>query len=240
MKIVICEDDEVQLQKIHTIIANYAMMEDNGMTVVLATTDPEEVLSFIDQEQADCYFLDIDLENKITGLLLGEAIRKKDPLCSIVFVTTHAEMTYLTFMYKIAALDFIIKDQTEMLQIRILTTLQEVHRKYIQIGQQDKVTSKIQIKIEGQIRNIDIDEIYFFEASPTLHKIIAHLENEHLEFYGRLKDYEGVHETLFRCHKSFIVNQSKIKSIDYKSRIIYLENEETCLASARLIKGLKK
>ena len=47
--------------------------------------------------------------------MLGDMIRQRDPLCSIIFVTTHAEMTYLTFMYKIA-LDFIIKDHTGMLQ----------------------------------------------------------------------------------------------------------------------------
>ena len=98
----------------------------------------------------------------------------------------------------------------------------------------------LQIKTTGRTYNIDYDSIYFFKASTSAHKIILHLENEHLEFYGRLKDYENVHENLYRCHKSFIVNKDKIDKVDSKERIIYLNNGEVCYASARLIKGLLK
>lgn len=238
MKVVICEDNEVQLSYIQRVIENYAMMEDNGIEVVLATSNPNEIVQFIETEQADCYFLDIDLNHEMTGIVLGDILRKQDPICSIIFVTTHAEMTYLTFMYKIAALDFIIKDQSDQMQYKILDTLKIAHQKYKQIGQQ-QVSSKIQIKTNGQTRNIDISAIYFLEASPILHKVILHLENEYFEFYGRLKDFEQIDEQLYRCHKAFIVNRAHIDRIDYKERIVYLKNGETCFASARLIKGLK-
>ncbi|EEL84407.1 DNA-binding response regulator [Bacillus cereus] len=240
MKIIICEDDMSQLKRMRTIIENFAMMEDNGMQVVLATNNPDEVIAYLEKDHADCYFLDIDLKHEITGIVLGDIIRKQDPLCNIIIVTTHAEMTYLTFMYKISALDFIIKDRTDMLKERVISTLQEAYRRYIQIGESQAVTKKLQIKSNGRTRNIDVEEIYFFEASPTLHKVILHLENEHIEFYGRLKDYEQSHEKLYRCHKAFIVNRNKIESVDVKERIVYLTNGETCLASARLIKGLLK
>lgn len=69
---------------------------------------------------------------------------------------------------------------------------------------------------------------------------ILHLENEQIEFYGRLKNYEDLHKELYRCHKSFIVNKNKIKNIDSKERIIFLDNGEVCYASAPLIKGLMK
>jgi two-component system, LytTR family, response regulator AgrA len=239
MKVVICEDNEMQLSYIQRVIENYAMMEDNGIEIVLATSNPDDIVQFIETEQADCYFLDIDLNHEMTGIVLGDMLRKQDPICSIIFVTTHAEMTYLTFMYKIAALDFIIKDQAEQMQYKILDTLKTAHQKYKQIGQQ-QVSSKIQIKTNGQARNIDITSIYFLEASPILHKVILHLENEYIEFYGRLKDFEQIHEQLYRCHKAFIVNRAHIERVDYKERIVYLKNGETCFASARLIKGLKE
>ena len=47
MDIVICEDDLVQLERVKKIIENYAMMEDNGMKVVLATTNPTDVSAFL-------------------------------------------------------------------------------------------------------------------------------------------------------------------------------------------------
>ncbi|MFJ5563836.1 LytR/AlgR family response regulator transcription factor [Lysinibacillus xylanilyticus] len=237
MDIVICEDDIVQLERVKKAIENYDMIEDNGMKIVLATTNPEEVLSFLENGKADCYFFDIDLNHEITGIALGSKIREKDPIASLVYITTHAEMSYLTFIYKLAALDFIIKDNPDVLKDKLLSTLKEAHRRYLKIGEQDNV-QKFQIKTTGRTHNIDFQNVYFFEASPGSHKIILHLENEHLEFYGRLKDYEDLHEDFYRCHKSFIVNRSKIKNIDSKERIIFLDNGEVCYVSARLIKGL--
>ncbi|MGG2104617.1 LytR/AlgR family response regulator transcription factor [Lysinibacillus pakistanensis] len=238
MDIVICEDDIVQLEKVKEAIENYAMIEENGMKIVLATTNPDDVLLFVEDGKADCYFFDIDLNHKITGIALGSKIREKDPIASLVYITTHAEMSYLTFIYKLAALDFIIKDNPDTLKDKLLSTLKEAHRRYLKIGEQDNV-KKFQIKTTGRTHNIDFQSVYFFEACTGSHKIILHLENEHLEFYGRLKDYEDLHEDFYRCHKSFIVNKIKIKNIDSKERIIFLDNGEVCYASARLIKGLK-
>ncbi|MBM7606620.1 two-component system response regulator AgrA [Metabacillus crassostreae] len=239
MDIVICEDDLVQLERVKKTIENYAMMEDNGMEVVLATNNPDDVLSFLKSGKADCYFLDIDLNHEMTGIALGSQIRETDPIASMVFITTHAEMSYLTFIYKLAALDFIIKDNPDILKEKLLSTLKEAHRRYLKIGEQDTI-QKLQIKTNGRIQNIDFQNIYFFEASPDSHKIILHLENEHIEFYGRLKNYEDLHSDFYRCHKSFIVNKSKIQNIDSKERVIFLDNGEVCYASARLIKGLLK
>ncbi|KGR76317.1 LytR/AlgR family response regulator transcription factor [Ureibacillus sinduriensis] len=239
MDIVICEDDFVQLESIKKIIENYAAIEDNGMKIVLATTNPADVAAFLENAKADCYFFDIDLKHEMTGIALGSKLREKDPVASLVYVTTHAEMSFLTFIYKLAALDFIIKDNPDGLKEKILSTLKEAHRRYVKMGEQDTI-QKLQIKTMGHTRNIDLQSIYFFEASPDSHKIILHLENEYIEFYGRLKNYESLHPDFYRCHKSFIVNKAKVQNIDSKNRTVFLENGEICFASARLIKGLLK
>lgn len=54
-------------------------------------------------------FLDIQLEADINGIKLASEIRKHDPVGNIIFVTSHSELTYLTFVYKVAAMDFILK-----------------------------------------------------------------------------------------------------------------------------------
>lgn len=239
MDIVICEDDLAQLENIKRIIENYAMMEENGMKVVLATTNPTDVVTFLENKKADCYFLDIDLKHEMTGIALGSKLREKDPIASLVYITTHAEMSFLTFIYKLAALDFIIKDHPDTVKDKLLSTLKEAHRRYVKIGEQDSI-QKLQIKTNGRTHNIDFHDIYFFEASSDSHKIVLHLENEHMEFYGRLKNYDGIHTDFYRCHKSFIVNKTKILNIDSKERAIFLDNGEVCYASARLIKGLMK
>lgn len=166
MDIVICEDDRFQMERTKEIIENYAMIENNGMKVVLATTNPHDVVSFLQTEKADCYFLDIDLKDEITGITLGSKIREDDPIASLVYITTHAEMSFLTFIYKLAALDFIIKDNPEVLKEKLLSTLKEAYRRYLKLGEQDNI-QKLQIKTAGRTYNIDFQNIYFFEASRT-------------------------------------------------------------------------
>ena len=70
-----------------------------------------------------CYFLDIQLEADMNGIKLGSEIRKHDPVGNIIFVTSHSELTYLTFVYKVAAMDFIFKDDPSELKQESLTVL---------------------------------------------------------------------------------------------------------------------
>lgn len=237
MKVIICEDQPKQLEDITATIRNYALMEGSGIQVALSTANPEEVLTYAQQNKADCYFLDIDLNHELTGIKLGSEIRKLDPLCQIIFITTHSEMTYLTFFYKVAAMDFIIKDDWELLQDRILSCLQEAYKRYHQIGE-DLSINRLQLKVSGRTRHIDHGLIYFFEVSPNPHKLILHLHNEQIEFSGKLKDFENIGDNFYRCHKSFIVNKNLIQEIDRKNRMITMTNGQTCLASSRLLGGL--
>lgn len=237
MDVIICEDNPKQLEDITRTIDNYAMMEDNGINVALSTTNPAEVLAYVQNNKADCYFLDIDLNHELTGLKLGSEIRKLDPLCNIIFITTHSEMTILTFIYKVAAMDFIIKDDLDIVKDKVLDTLKEAHKRYSQIGEELSI-NRLQLKISDRIRNIDHNTIYFFEVLPNIRKLILHLDNEQIEFNGRLKDYDNLGKSFYRCHKSYIVNKDNIQEINIKERIITMTNGQTCPASSRLLRGL--
>ncbi|HHO5405108.1 TPA: DNA-binding response regulator [Staphylococcus aureus] len=101
MKIFICEDDPKQRENMVTIIKNYIMIEEKPMEIALATDNPYEVLEQAkNMNDIGCYFLDIQLSTDINGIKLGSEIRKHDPVGNIIFVTSHSELTYLTFVYK--------------------------------------------------------------------------------------------------------------------------------------------
>lgn len=73
------------------------------MEIALATDDPYEVIEKSkEMNDVGCYFLDIQLEADINGIKLGSEIRKYDPIGNIIFVTSHSELTYLTFVYKVS------------------------------------------------------------------------------------------------------------------------------------------
>lgn len=56
-------------------------------------------------------------------------------------------------------------------------------------------------------------------------KIVLHLEDKTLEFYGKMGDLENeLGENFFRCHRGYLVAMSKIEGYDTGS--IYLKNGE--------------
>lgn len=234
----ICEDQEEQREKISSYVANYIMIENLDMRLTLATGNPDELLNYIVESNKDgLYFLDIDLNHKINGINLGAEIRKMDPNGDIVFITTHSEMSYLNFVYKVAAMDFIIKDNFEEIKGKVISCLKAVNekRQVISTGTKKKFVQKVADKIIS----VDYKDIMFFESSP-LHKVVLHMENRQVEFYGKLKEIEKEYEGFIRCHNSFVVNIDNIKEIDFKKKEIMLNNGEICYGSARMIKAVQK
>lgn len=57
--------------------------------------------------------------------MLAHKIRETQPRCCIVFVTTHSEMSFMTFSYRIEAMDFIIKDDIGKLEERMLQCIEQ-------------------------------------------------------------------------------------------------------------------
>lgn len=240
IEVFICEDDPQQKERMRTYIENYIMMEELDMKVALSTDDPNEILTYLSDNRVNgLYFLDVDLNHEKTGIVLGAEIRKYDPRGAIVFVTSHSELTYLTFLYKVEAMDYIIKDDFTNLQQRIVDCVKTAGERYL-AHSEDSSSTRFQIKSGDKMISEDYKDILFFETSSKLHKIIMHTEKRQVEFYGKLKEVEGLDERFYRCHNSYVVNKDNIKSVDKKTREVHMINGETCFASSRYLKGLSK
>lgn len=239
LDIYICEDDKKQLQSLKKIIENIVLIEDYDINLKLATSDPYELISVVENTtETGIYFLDIDLHSDINGIILAEKIRKYDPRGFIIFITTHAELTYLTFLYKVEAMDYIIKDNFDNLKKRILDCIENASTKHS--SQNNTSKKSFTTKVDDKIISIYYDDILYFETSTKIHKIILHSNNRIIEFYSKMKDLENIlDERFLRCHNSFIINKDKIKEIDIKNRIAYLINNDECPISTRAIKKLK-
>lgn len=238
LSVLICEDDPKQRERLEKIVTDYIMMEALDMKLVLAADNPEQVLNYLDEnpKTTGLYFLDVDLQHEMSGIALASEIRERDDSGKIVFVTTHGELSYLTFIYKVEAMDYIIKDVPEEIGRKVRDCIAVAHKRHLSDngGQQQR----FKVKVGEKTRSIDHKDIMFFESSPVPHKIILHMENSQLEFYGSIKELEEVGDPFYRCHKSFVVNKDNIKSVDRSKREIEMVNEEICLVSVRALKGL--
>lgn len=240
LKVYMCEDIEIQRNRMKKIIENLIYIENLDMEIELASNNPNEIIERVQKtEEVGIYFLDIDLKADMDGLELASEIRKYDTRGFIVFVTTHSEMSYMTFIYKLEAMDFILKDDTDSnVGKRLHQCLVNANERYC--SAKNKFQDIFSVKVNDRLLTIAYDDIIFFETSDSIHRIILHGKKRVMEFYGKMKDLEGkLDQRFYRCHRSFIVNTTNIKSVDIQNRIVYMVNGEECLISSRLLKGLK-
>jgi two-component system response regulator AgrA len=155
-----------------------------------------------------------------------------------VFITTHDELLSLTFKYKVEAMDYILKEgDIADVRERIQAALDQAQRHFLEESQ--KADDFIQLKIGSQIRVFDLQQVMFFETAPTPHKLILHLANSTLEFYGKINDTAELSPSLIKIHKSYVINFKNIQLIDKKKREVTMTNGEKCLLSIRLSKKLE-
>lgn len=206
----------------------------------MATNSPTELLSHLETNQSlGIYFLDIHLSKSMSGLQLAAKIRDYDPRGFIIFITSHSEMSYLTFQYKLEALDFILKDKHSDIAKRVSGCLINIQKKYTK--SQDVNQKMFQIKTRDKLIQEPYESILYFTTTDNVHKIVMHALNRRVEFYSTLKQLEqSLDNRFYRCKDSCIVNKNLITSIDHHKKIVYMINGESCSASVRLIKGLKK
>ena len=240
LNVIICEDNENQRKRITKFIEDSIMIENLDMKIALSTENPMEIIEYLNKNEiSGLYFLDVDLQSDINGIKLAEVVREYDPRGFIVFVTTHAEMSYLTFLYKVEAMDYIIKDNIEIIKDRIHQCILNAHKKYS--SKTTEMQKKFTLKTEDKVINIEYNKILFFETSNIIHKIIIHAVDRQIEFYSKMKDIEKrLDNRFYRCHRSFLVNKENIKEIDTNNRIIYMINDEECLVATRLLNVLIK
>lgn len=241
LSVFICEDSSMQRKRVTGYINQYIKSQRLDMQVKLSTGNPFEVIDELKAagtNEMGLYFLDIDLQQpEMNGFQLAQKIREYDPRGFIIFITTHAELSYMTFTYKVEALDYIIKDDFNEMEKRVYDCLAKAEER-VNVKPEAGAVFTLQISDKKVIRE-RFDDILFFETSPTAHKVILHGKNRQIEFYGKLKNIEKMlDDTFYRCHRSFIVNKKNIHEMDKSNGVLKMINGENCYVSTKQIKSL--
>ena len=169
--VVVCDDDPVQAEEIAKMAKNAQMY--------LSDEDPvefdfkiighsyDEVANYLGNNHLNgaFYFLDIELSDSAhakTGLDLAELAKKQDPRAQIIFVTTHEELSLMTFQRRIGPIDYIIKDDSVAMQKRITATLQLAIKNLSEWNLVKKMT--FSYRLGHLIKNINVDDVYYIET----------------------------------------------------------------------------
>lgn len=245
LNVIICEDNSRQRKQIKDIVENNIISNSLELNIALCTNNPKNVLNYLEENGNDVgiYFLDIDLNSDINGLMLAKNIRKYDPDGYIIFITVHSELSYMTFEYKVEAMGFIPKDDILLLNNKVRDNLLIAYNKYNnKIENDDENENKddsIMIETGYHKINVSFENILFFETISATHKIRVHTFKRQMEFYGSIKELKGkLNDDFYHSHRGYLVNIKNIKEIDKKRLLIRMKNDEECYVSIRRLKGL--
>lgn len=239
--VIICEDNQLQLENLKTIIKNYSLFHGDLFPITLAATSPEAILEIVKNNINDnrIYFLDIDLNHKINGLDLAVEIRKNDYKAKIIFTTTMEEMAAQTFKRKIEALGYIIKDQNiELYRDEIHSHLEAIEKR---LGADlTKSGKRFKFSVGSETYFINITDILYLKPSTVPHRLNLITKHDYFDFYGKLGVLEKEYPDLFRASRTYLINPENIQRINYKDRTIWFDEYNSVQFSLGKGKALKK
>lgn len=242
LKIYVCEDNQKQLDRMVAAIEAVIQEEQLDMKVEMVADHPRQILDQMEQSnEPGIYFLDIDLGAEINGLDLAVEIRAHQPRAFIIFVTTHSEMSHMTFYYKVEAMDFIVKEECTDLKQRVGQCLAHVGQ-LNQSVEEEHLVHHFRVKSGCKLWQIPYEDIFYFEVSPHVsRKVTLYGRNQIIEFCGNLKEVKKtLDERFYRCHRMYLVNLDYIQEIDWDAKEIVLRDETTIPFSARIRRALRE
>lgn len=234
IKVYIVEDNVVQRAIIEQAINNYQLFSNWEIELACSTGSGDALLEQIDRNnQWNIYFLDILLDEKSdtkNGFAVAQEIRKFDPLGFIIFVTVRSELSFLTFQYRVQALDFIIKDPTMDIRERIHSCLKTVEERLDLLA----TSQTIKLNTGNEITSFIMNDILYYSSNKG-HQLLLHTkQNEYLIYQKTLNHLEEqLQETFFRCHRGFLINTSAINSITKDFSSVVMNNGATIPVSVR-------
>lgn len=204
MKGIIVEDEFLAREELKYFIKNFSSIE-----IVDEFEDGLDVLKFIQQNEVDVIFLDINIAS-IDGVLLAKNISKFSKRPYIVFITAYREHAVEAF--EVEAFDYILKPYDES---RIKSMLKKLEMAYERDNEKGSavISNKINLWKNDKIIIVDVDYIYYCTAKERITEVLTREEKYTVnlslsEFCNNLPK-----DKFFRCHRSYIVNITKIKEI---------------------------
>lgn len=220
IKVLVADDDAGM-----RLILGKRIEQTPGFHVVAEAETGEDVLTLYDKTRPAVVFLDVDMPGK-NGVECARQIQDQDPACILIFATGHEE--YMSEAFEVYAFDYLVKPfKLE----RLDNTLARI-RSLRQVPDEPSVPTPAVVKnAVGRLMLRHKDGVSFVAMNDIL---LVQREERATVIYvsggGRFVTAETLSETearldptvFFRCHKSYIINLSRIRDISPYGRWTYI------------------
>ena len=218
---VLLADDEPGMR----LLLKKKLEKTSGFLVVGEASDGSEVLRKFDVLRPDIVFLDVDMPS-LNGIDCAREIQDAHPECILIFATGHEE--YMGEAFQVYAFDYLVKpfdmerlDQT----LRRILSLRE-NRPPVPSPAIPAFAAKggrLMLHHKGGVTLIDQNEILLIQREERSNVLYAE-NGARYEMPETLSEMEAKLDPalFFRCHKSYIVNISRIRNITPYGRWTYV------------------
>ncbi|MBQ9142670.1 MAG: response regulator transcription factor, partial [Lachnospiraceae bacterium] len=237
-------EDESEIRKL--LVRIIEKQED--FQVVMESGDFASAVTDFTKYRPDVVFVDIDLQGE-SGLECAKVLTELSPKLKVIFATAHSE--YMANAFEIYAFDYLVKPFNVE---RVVRTLDRV-KGLMEPGESTAVGTetetihsevhkdKLLIKGKEQIILVDKKDILLVERCDSATNIVT-TEGIFKTSVGLSGIEEKLSTTEFmRCHKSYIINISKITRIEPYGRWTYVVKlkgtETTALMTAQNYEMIK-
>lgn len=186
MNVALCDDDIIFLENLKNKLSQYNCS-------IFSFSSAEKLLS--SSICFDIAFLDIELDNNISGFQIVKALRNNNKKCIISFFTNYNK--YAIKGYEYQPFRYILKTEPEkLIRQRIDEVFTEYHRN-------QKIISGT---YNGYSFRTSLSDIYYISISN--HVVTLHTTKGDFELYKQMKDLcDELSDCGFlRCHLSYMVN----------------------------------
>lgn len=227
LNIAICDDDEQFANSLEDLLYDY-LKNNNYKADIQIFTDPDDFIKYLNDESVDLLFLDIEFE-KITGVDIGNNLRKNlhNDLIQIVFVS--ATESYAMQLFNIRPFDFLVKP----VDYKKVDFLMEEYNRIYRVQQ-----NFFEYHMGKQVYKIDEQAVLYFQSEGRKIKMVTSIGDK--QFYGKLSEVAGKLKanSFFQVHKSYIINSRYV--LEYGKEHVVMTNKERIPVSRPMREKLNK
>jgi DNA-binding LytR/AlgR family response regulator len=220
LKCVIIDDEPVARKILQEFIEEIEYLELAGQA-----ENPLKAITLLNDNDIDLIFLDINMP-KINGI---DFLKNSKTTANVIMTTAYAD--YAVEAYGLDVLDYLIKPIAFDRFLKACNKSKEISalRKNIQI-QPNHLNDHFFIKCNNQIEKVFYHDLLYAEA--MLNYVMLHTNSKKMMVYVTIKNLEEQLPADFfiKVHKSFIVNKTKIKSIE--GNILNVGNEKITISQS--------
>jgi DNA-binding LytR/AlgR family response regulator len=202
MKCLIIDDNQLARMAMNKLVNQVQMLE-----LVAECSDAMEAYNYLNSEQIDLLFLDIEMPG-MTGIELTKKLGAKKPL--IIFTT--AKTDYAVEAFELNVVDYVVKPVSVA---RFLQAVEKAKEAYDSNKQEVKIEDRefVFVKDNGILKKLNVDDILYLEAMGDYVKV--HTAQKFHVLHSTLKSIEEKlpPNKFLRIHRSYIVALQKIDFI---------------------------